>query len=61
MVARYPSDRQYVELGPTNESGLTSGSFEILPAPPGERVILDVTVTYHGLEETTQTFFLLWW
>ena len=61
MVARYPSNRQQVELGPTDESGFAKGSFEILPAPPGERVIIDVTVTYQDLEETTQTFFLPWW
>jgi hypothetical protein len=61
MVARYPSNRQEVRLGPTDESGFTKGSFEILPAPPGERVIIDVTVTYRELKETTQTFFLVWW
>jgi hypothetical protein len=61
MVARYPSNRQSLELGMTNERGFTNGSFEILPTPPGERVIIDVTVTYQGLEETTQTFFLAWW
>ena len=61
MVARYPSNRQQVELGSTDESGFVKGSFEILPAPPGERVIIDVTVTYQDLEETTQTFFLPWW
>jgi len=61
VVARYPSNRQHMEFGPTEESGFTSGRFEILPAPPGERVIVDVMVTYQGLKETTQTFFLLWW
>jgi hypothetical protein len=61
MVARYPSNRQQVELGPTDEGGFTKASFEILPTPPGEHVIIDVTVTYQGLEETTQTFFLPWW
>jgi hypothetical protein len=61
MVARYPSNRQHVELGPTNESGFTSSTFEILPTPPGRRVIIDLTVAYQGLEETRQTFFLPWW
>jgi hypothetical protein len=61
MVARYPSDRQPDELGPTNEDGLSRGSFEIRPAPPGKRVVIDITVTYYDLEETTQTFFLPWW
>jgi hypothetical protein len=61
MVARYPSNRQQVKLGPTDESGFVKGGFKILPAPPGERVIIDVTITYEGLEETTQTFFLPWW
>jgi hypothetical protein len=61
MMARYPSRRQRLELEPTNDSGFTNGSFEILPAPPGRRVIIDVLVTYHSLERTTQTFFLPWW
>ncbi|MGD2177892.1 MAG: hypothetical protein PVG71_08740 [Anaerolineae bacterium] len=61
MVARYPSNRQQIELGPTDERGLTSVSFEILPVPPGERVIIDVSVAYRDLERTTQTFFLVWW
>jgi hypothetical protein len=61
MVARYPSDRQPEELGTTNESGFVSGRFEILPAPPGERIIIDVTATYNDLIVTTQTFFVTWW
>jgi hypothetical protein len=61
MVARYPSNRQPLALGRTNERGFTRGSFEILPTPPGERVIIDVTVTFEDLEETTQTFFVAWW
>jgi hypothetical protein len=61
MVARYPSNRQSLELGTTNDRGFTSGNFEILPTPPGERVIIDVTAVYQDLEETTQTFFLPWW
>jgi hypothetical protein len=61
LVARYPSNRQYVRLGRTNERGFARGTFEILPTAPGQRIILDVTVTYQGLRATTQTFFLVWW
>jgi hypothetical protein len=61
MAARYPSDGQFEKLDATNESGFTSGAFEILPASPGQRVIIDVTATVDGLEETTQTFFVIWW
>ncbi len=60
-LARYPSRRQPIELGPTDESGFTRASFEILSTPPGRRVVIDVTATYKELEGTTQTFFLPWW
>lgn len=57
----YPSRYQTLRLGPTDETGFTKASFEILPTPPGKRVIIDVTVAYGDLETTTQTFFLPWW
>jgi hypothetical protein len=60
-VARYPSRHQDLELPLTDENGFAKVSFEILPTPPGRRVVIDVTVTYEDVEGTTQTFFLPWW
>jgi len=60
-VVRYPSRRQALELAPTDDGGFTKQSFEILPTPPGKRVIIDVTANYQDLKGATQTFFLPWW
>jgi len=67
MVVHYQSGDQYYEFEPTNASGFTNFSFDILPAPPGRKVVIDVTVTYYDdlvsttSTGTTQTFFLPWW
>jgi len=61
MVVHYPSGDQRYEFKPTNASGFTRYSFDILPSVPGEKVMIDVTVTYRDLTGTTQTFFLPWW
>jgi hypothetical protein len=67
MVVHYPAGDQHYGFEPTNASGFTNASFEILPAPPGRKVVVDVTVTYYDgsvgatLTGTTQTFFLPWW
>ena len=62
MVVHYPSgDQTYDRFNPTNASGFTHFSFDILPAPPGRKVVIDITVTYQGLTSTTQAFFLPWW
>ena len=67
MVVHYPSGDQRYEFEPTNASGFTNVSFEILPAPPGRKVVIDVMVTYYDdsvattLTGSTQTFFLPWW
>jgi len=66
-VIHYQSGDAPVDFTPTNASGFTSASFEILPSTPGRRVVVDVTVTYIDgpsnttLTDTTQTFFLPWW
>ncbi len=61
MVVHYQSGDQNYELGSTDISGFTKMSFDIFPSSPGKRVVIDVIVTYDGLERTTQTFFLTWW
>jgi hypothetical protein len=61
MVVHYRSGDQRYEFEPTDASGFTGHSFDILPAPPGRKVVVDVTATYGGLTSHTQTFFLPWW
>lgn len=62
MVVHYPSGSQPYEFNePTNDSGFTGHYFDILPASPGQKVVIAVTVTHNSLTGTTQTFFLPWW
>ena len=60
-TVRYPSRRQPIRLDPTDDSGFTRASFDILPTSPGKRVVIDVFASYRGLATTTQMFFLPWW
>jgi len=61
MTVHYQSGDQRYEFEPTKVSGFTRRGFEILPAPPGQRVMIDVTVTRGDLTATTQTSFVPWW
>ena len=60
MTVHYQSGDQRYEFEHTNENGFTRRSFEILSSPPGQKVVIDVTVTYSDFTSTTQTFFLPW-
>jgi len=60
MIVHYQSGDQQYDFDLTNESGFTKRSFEIQSSPPGQKVVIDVTITYGGLTYTTQTFFLPW-
>lgn len=59
-LVRYPGREQRLELPPTNERGFTKQSFELLPSPPGQKVVIAVTVTYGDLVGKTETSFLRW-
>ena len=61
IVVHYPSGDERYECDPTNASGFTRYSFALTPSPPGQRVVVDATVTYGGLTATTQTSFTPWW
>ncbi len=61
MVIHYSSGDQQHEFTSTNASGFTRYSFDIPPSPPGQKISIDVTVTYDGLTATTQTSFVPWW
>jgi hypothetical protein len=62
IMVHYPWGSQPYEFNePTNDSGFTGHYFDILPASPGQKVVIAVTVTHGSLTGTTQTFFLPWW
>lgn len=61
IAVHYRSGAQCYEFVPTDESGFTSHSFDIPPAPPGHKVVIDVTASYGDLTGVVQTFFLPWW
>ena len=61
VVVHYQSGDQTYTCSLTNASGFTKCSFDIQLSPPGEKVVIDVLVTYGDLRATTQTFFLPWW
>jgi hypothetical protein len=61
IVVHYQSSDAHYECAPTNDSGFTWCSFDILSSSPGRKVVVDVTVTHGDLTGTTQTFFLPWW
>jgi hypothetical protein len=61
MVVHYQSGDHRYGFEPTDASGFTKRSCDILPAPPGRKVVVDVAATYGNLTGTTQTFFLPWW
>ncbi len=60
MVVHYQSGDHRYDFKTTNESGFAKCSFEIQSSPPGQKVVIDVTVTYRDFTSTTQTFFLPW-
>lgn len=59
-VISYPDRRQRLDMAPTNERGFTKGTFDLHPSPAGQKVIVEVTVTYGGASKKTQTSFLRW-
>jgi len=61
MVVHYQSNDRRYEFAPSDKSGFTRHNFDILSAPPGRRVVIDVTATHGNLTGATQTFFLPWW
>jgi hypothetical protein len=61
IVAHYPSNDAIYECEPTDEDGFTRSRFSIPPSPPGQKVVIDITVRYDDLTGSTQVFFLPWW
>jgi len=61
VVVHYQSGAPRYECEPTSASGFTRCSFDVLPSTPGEKVVVDMMVTYRDVTGTTQTFFLPWW
>jgi hypothetical protein len=61
MVVHYPSGDERYDFNLTNERGFTKQSFPIQPTSPGQRVVIDIIITYDSITTTTQTFYLSWW
>ncbi|MFZ5919140.1 MAG: hypothetical protein ACOYZ7_19575 [Chloroflexota bacterium] len=59
-VLRFPQRDQTVVLADTNDLGLTWLVFDMDQIAVGEKVIVDVTVRYGGVEASTQTSFVVW-
>ena len=56
----YPEREALLQLAPTNDRGFTKGTFQLVPSPPGQRVIVEVTARYANLSKSTQISFLRW-
>jgi len=62
MTVKYQAGDQNFDFeDPTNDSGFARYYFDITPTTPGQKVVIDVIVTYGSLTGRTQTFFLSWW
>jgi len=61
VAVRYPSKMTVFTAGPTDSRGITSVTFPIDSPPPGQKVVVDVTVKVAGQEQTAQTFFVPWY
>lgn len=59
-LVRYPGRETHLDLPPTNDRGFSKRSFELVPSPPGEKIVIKVTATYGDLVGRTQTSFLRW-
>ena len=57
MVVRYPSADQVYGFPPTDADGFTSYSFQLIPSPAGQEVVIDVSATIGSFAATSQTFF----
>jgi hypothetical protein len=60
MIVRHDSSGTLREFLPTDSTGFTKASFDILPSPPGQRIVIDIRAAHSGLVSTTQAFFLSW-
>ncbi len=59
-LVRYPGREEQLELPPTNDRGFTKRSFDLLPSPPGKKIVIRVTAAYGDLTGKTETSFLRW-
>ncbi|HIE37850.1 MAG TPA: hypothetical protein EYH30_11465 [Anaerolineales bacterium] len=61
IAVRFPSQTVQYTAGPTDSRGITSVTFPIHALPPGQKVIVDVTVRLGQQTQTAQTFFVPWY
>ena len=59
-VIHFPDEDREITLPEANELGLSWQTFDVGQVPVGETVAIEVSVSYAGVEGTTQTSFLVW-
>jgi hypothetical protein len=60
VVIRFPQGDQELALPATNDLGVSWTVFDTGQVPMGETVVIDVTVRYGDLQETTHASFVIW-
>lgn len=61
VTVRFPSGPATYIADPTDTRGITSVTFPIHSLPPGQRIVVDVTVRSGNQTQTGQTFFVPWY
>ncbi len=61
ITVQLPSGTVDYTATPTDSRGITSVSFPIHSLPPGQKVVVDVTVRSGARMQTAQTFFVPWY
>lgn len=61
VVVHFPSNPVTYTAAPTDSRGITSVTFPIHSLPPGQRIVVDVTVRAGSQTQSAQTFFVPWY
>ena len=61
VTVLFPSGAVQYTLPQTDSRGITSVVFDVPPIPPGQRVVVSVTVRSGEQEQTAETFFVSWY
>ncbi len=61
VAVHFPSGTVQYTAGPTDNRGIASVTFPVHALPPGQKIIVDVTVRFGQQTWTTQTFFVPWY
>ncbi len=61
VAVNFPSNTVTYTANPTDSRGITSVTFPVHSLPPGQRILVDVTVRSGNRLQTGQTFFVPWY